>query len=119
MKCNNRRSTGLVVLLFAVLLSAGGCASTMSTKPLPFRVQSYPLGAYVLMQIDNSGDWIYVGNTPLNIQRTVPTTFKSISIRVMKNGYYNQTNQWSAEEIQQEVQEKNMVFWNPKMVEGS
>jgi len=102
-----------------------GCASTRS---IPFTIQSDPLGAYVLLQVDaipgtESPDWIYIGNTPLSTTRTLTTRdvkqAKSVAIRVMKEGYFDQTKEWQAQSLVAEQKEKGTVFWNPKLVRST
>ncbi|MFT7529502.1 MAG: hypothetical protein ACI9FD_000505, partial [Gammaproteobacteria bacterium] len=60
------------------LLLLGGCAST---KILPMTIQSDPLGAHVLYQVQSkvkgsagTTDWIYLGLTPLDVRREVGKT---------------------------------------------
>ena len=64
------------VRVLAIALGLGlltGCASSVRTVPL--KVQSDPLGAYVMMQVqadpadDRSYDWVFLGNTPLDTRR--------------------------------------------------
>ncbi len=104
-----------LVLLTALL--ASGCAS----KPvmLPMTIQSDPLGAYVLMQHRNpqmtEPEWLYLGNTPLSSQRKVNTD-QSLVLRVMKEGFFDQTRQWQSDQIKGELENKNRVFWNPRLV---
>lgn len=97
------------------LLSA--CANTAQTVPIT--VQSYPLGAYVLLQEDGSkGDWIYLGSTPLDISRPLSVSARKITIRVIKEGYFDQVKVWEDKKIKSERKEKGRIFWNPKLVEG-
>ncbi|MDH3465849.1 MAG: hypothetical protein OES26_08055 [Gammaproteobacteria bacterium] len=104
---------------------ATGCAST---RAVPFTIQSDPLGAYVLLQIKSSqigdsSDWIFVGNTPLSTTRTLSDrqlrSAESVTIRVMKEGYFDQSKQWNPNSLLVEKKEKGMVFWNPRLVRSS
>lgn len=114
-----------VSLVSAVLILAftGGCASN---KNLPMKVQSDPLGAYVVYQ-KNSGsaeaDWIFLGKTPLNIQRSVGDRKlrkgESLRLRVMKDGYSDQVRDWSDEDIEQDIDQMGHLFWNPRLVPGN
>jgi hypothetical protein len=109
------------VVLVAILT---GCAS--SVKTVPFKVQSDPLGAFVLYQIqadqydDRNYDWIYLGNTPLDIRRTVNSTdlrrADAFVIRVMKEGYLDQQKAWTGEQLVKEAKKKGAVFWNPRLI---
>ncbi|MDH3379602.1 MAG: hypothetical protein OEQ39_21970 [Gammaproteobacteria bacterium] len=112
----------IIVLLMAL---ATGCAST---RAVPFTIQSDPLGAYVLLQIKSSqigdsSDWIFVGNTPLSTTRTLSDrqlrSAESVTIRVMKEGYFDQSKQWNPNSLLVEKKEKGMVFWNPRLVRSS
>ena len=108
----------------ALLVILTRCASSVRT--VPFKVQSDPLGAYVLYQIqadqhDNRNyDWIYLGNTPLDIRRAVDSSdlkrADAFVIRVMKEGYLDQQKAWTGEQIVKEAKKKGAVFWNPRLV---
>lgn len=107
-----------------VIVILTGCASSVRT--VPFKVQSDPLGAYVLYQIqadqydDRNYDWIYLGNTPLDIRRTVNSSdlrrADAFVIRVMKEGYLDQQKAWTGEQIVKEAKKKGAVFWNPRLI---
>lgn len=108
----------------AVLLVLSGCASTVNT--VPWKIQSDPLGAYVLYQVqrdkadEQNSDWIYLGITPLDIRRTVLSTdlkrADAFVIRVMKDGYLDQKKAWTGEQIVKEAKSKGAVFWNPRLI---
>lgn len=113
--------TSFTILVIVILT---GCAS--SVKTVPFKIQSDPLGAYVLYQIqadqydDRNYDWIYLGNTPLDIRRTVASSdlkrADAFVIRVMKEGYLDQQKAWTGEQIVKEAKKKGAVFWNPRLI---
>ena len=113
---------GIVVLSMAL---ATGCAST---RAVPFTIQSDPLGAYVLLQVKtsrtgDSSDWVFVGNTPLSTTRSLNDrdlqSAETVTIRIMKEGYFDQSKQWSPKSLLVEQKEKGMVFWNPRLVRSS
>jgi len=116
---------GAVAVLAAVL--AAGCAST---RMVPFTVQSDPLGAHVLYQVQTpvtgtagSTDWIYLGLTPVDLHREVGKTqlrkADAFVLRVMKEGYLDQQKSWTADELLDELRDKGKVFWNPRLVRSS
>jgi len=113
MTCNNYLR---IFVLMTVLLMTG-CAR--STAMLPITIQSDPLGAYVLMQQQDAKQaephWIYLGNTPLSAQH-LAIQDQGLVLRVMKEGYFDQTRQWQPDQLQIEVEEKKKVFWNPRLV---
>lgn len=106
----------------SVVLIATGCAS--GTKNVPLNIQSDPLGAYVVFQItkDNGAksDWIFLGNTPLLTTRQYSkkelSDENSIVLRVMKEGFFDQTKVFKGRELRRESKSKGRVFWNPRMV---
>ncbi len=103
-------------LLLSILLSSG-CAG--NAVMLPMTIQSDPLGAYVLMRQQNvqktEPEWVYLGNTPLTSQREVSTD-QNLILRVMKEGYFNQSKEWLPEQFKVELENKKRVFWNPRLV---
>lgn len=111
--------TLIVVGVFAL---ATGCAS--GTKNVPLNIQSDPLGAYVVFQItkDNGAksDWIFLGNTPLLTTRQYSKEElrdeNSIVLKVMKEGFFDQTKVFKGRELRRESKSKGRVFWNPRMV---
>ena len=115
---------------FAVLLTAAAltaCAS--SVKTVPFKIQSDPLGAYVMYQVQadkedpRSYDWIYLGNTPLDTRRAIESRelkrADSFMIRVMKEGYLDQQKAWTGGQFVEESKEKGAVFWNPRLIKAN
>jgi hypothetical protein len=116
------------IMLAAVIVTlsfTGGCASN---KNLPMKVQSDPLGAYVVYQkhttSSNDGkDWIYLGKTPLNIQQSIGDgnlkNNESLRLRVMKDGYSDQVRDWSGKDIEADIDQMGHLFWNPRLVPGN
>ena len=107
------------------LLAAGGCSSS---NTVPMKVQSDPLGAYVLYQkrqssSDNNGDWVYLGKTPLNIQQSIDKnslgSSGTLRLRVMKEGYSDQMRDWSGKDIENDLDSMGHLFWNPRLVPGN
>ncbi|MFC1665074.1 hypothetical protein ACFL17_05520 [Pseudomonadota bacterium] len=112
-------------VLIAVAVILGACASNAKVVSLPISVQSHPLGAYVLLQVRNpdslnKDDWIFVGNSPVTVTREyhkgVFEKTHSIRIKIVKEGYFSQTKEWSGDSLEKETEEKGKVFWNPKLV---
>jgi len=102
-----------------------GCSTPVKT--VPFKIQSDPLGAYVLYQVqadqgdsDRSYDWVYLGNTPLNTRRAVMSkdlkNADAFMIRVMKEGYLDQQKAWTGNQLVKDAQSKGAVYWNPRLV---
>ena len=119
MRFNNLTKITLALLSVVIL---GACSST---RNVPFTVQSDPLGAQVMLQLKSEGntqtDWIYLGNTPLTTQRKVSSKYMSnehtFVVQVMKEGYSNQTKEWSGKQIKEASKSDNRIYWNPKLVE--
>ncbi|GJL82408.1 MAG: hypothetical protein DHS20C01_20420 [marine bacterium B5-7] len=110
--------------LIATVLIVSGCAST---SMVPFTVQSDPLGAHVLYQVQtaisgntSSNDWIYLGLTPLDIRREIGQSqlrkADAFVLRVVKDGYLDQQKSWTGKELSEQLGEKGRVFWNPRLV---
>ena len=117
----NRYVSLLAAILAFSLLSA--CASRV--MPVRFKVNSEPEGAYVLYQIqgaevDCAGKWVYLGNTPLQgmyqFDRKQIQSGDKISLRVMQQGYMDQTKEWTGSSFYEESKGKGVIFWTPEMV---
>ncbi|MFT5259091.1 MAG: hypothetical protein ACI9J2_000164 [Saprospiraceae bacterium] len=110
-------------VLFIIFI-AGFLTACSGVKTVPIKVQSSPLGSYVTYQMqvptEGSNDWLFLGKTPIDIKRRVSKKqYKKASLirlRVMKEGYSEQIRDWTREEIEEDIDSKGSVFWNPKLV---
>ena len=113
------------ILFFTFLLSVAvlltGCADSKSVR---FKIKSVPKGAHVLYQVKGGENpcqdkWIYLGNTPLQgVQHFSEQQLKNtakITLRVMHNGYHDQSKEWDGESFWQEIEEKDVIFWTPEL----
>ena len=112
--------TYAVVLSMALLLTA--CSS--SPKSVPIKVYTEPAGSYVIYRVDSGSEtdspWIYLGITPLESTLSYDKKIrkaKKISIKVMKEGYFDINKDWEPEKLKDELKERNMIFWNPGLVQ--
>ena len=112
-------------LVTAVLVLALLSACSSRIAPVRFKVNSEPEGAYVLYQIqgaeiDCAGKWVYLGNTPLQgvyqFDRKQLQGGDKISLRVMQQGYMDQTKEWTGASFYEEAKGKGVIFWTPEMV---
>jgi len=114
-----RIGCGCVLALIAALGS--GCASV---RDVNLTVTSEPPGGYIVLQIfvpqQGLSDWVYLGNTPLvtvhqvNIQQA--NAAKTVTLKVMKEGYFDQTKVWAGNRFLREFKKQGGVFWNPHLV---
>lgn len=112
----------LVLLLSCGAFLLGACSSV---TPIRFKVHSEPEGAYVLYQVTGSAlpcadRWIYLGNTPLQGIYQFDTeklrASDRIALRVMQQGYMDQSREWTGRAFYDEVRSKGLIFWVPEMV---
>lgn len=109
------------VCVLVAVLGLSGCAST---RTVPMKVQSDPLGAVVLMKLKTTdageSEWIYLGNTPLTTQRRFKRDDLDetdvLTLRLIKDGYIEQTREWQGEELDELSGDEGPLFWNPKLV---
>ena len=112
--------------IVAAAISITACGSTVKT--VPFKIQSDPLGAYVLYQVQadkadvRSFDWIYLGNTPLDTRRAIEAkqlkSADAFLLRVMKEGYLDQEKAWTGEQMVKDAKSKGAVSWNPRLIQN-
>lgn len=113
--------TAKILIFSAVLIFQAGCASTQT---VPMKVQSDPLGAYVLMKVrgeeNTETDWIFLGSTPITTQRRFDKDQfgkdRVLVLRLLKDGYVEQTKEWQVDELRSIRKEDGHLFWNPKLV---
>ena len=112
--------------LFAVAISLSMAACSSPVRTVPLTIQSDPLGAYVMFQMqadredERNYDWIFLGNTPLKVRRSMTKEqledADAFVIRVMKNGYHEQKKSYTGKQLVDEAKSKGTVFWNPRLV---
>lgn len=110
-----------ILFFSAALIIHAGCASTQT---VPMKVQSDPLGAYVLMKVKGGenveSDWIFLGSTPITTQRRFDKDQlgknRVLVLRLLKDGYLEQTKEWQGNELRSIRKEDGHLFWNPKLV---
>jgi len=116
------RKTARAAAAMGVLLSLAACSST---KVIPMVIQSDPLGADVIYQVrstesSRTGDWIYLGKTPLEVNRKHHKEMLDDSytfvFRAFKEGYLDQTKELRGSDLEDEEDEKGHMFWNPRLV---
>jgi hypothetical protein len=109
------------VLLFMVLMAFLLVAGCSSKQAINFKVHSEPAGAHVILQNDGSR-WVYLGMTPLDISETFSgdqlEDGKTVTMRIMRCGYLDQTKGWSGEEIIDEIDTKDAVLWTPRLIKA-
>lgn len=112
-----------IVAAVAIVALFNACGSKVA--PVRFKVNSEPEGAYVLYQvqgaeIDCAGKWVYLGNTPLQgmyqFDRKQLQSGDKVSLRVMQQGYMDQTKEWTGASFYEEAKGKGVIFWTPEMV---
>jgi hypothetical protein len=106
----------------AAALVLAACASA---RTIPMVIQSDPLGADVIYQVratdsSRSSDWIYLGKTPLEVNREHDKKRLGDShtfvFRAFKEGYLDQTREWSGGALEDAWKDKGHLFWNPRLV---
>ena len=112
--------------LFAVAISLSMAACSSPVRTVPLTIQSDPLGAYVMFQMqadredERNYDWIFLGNTPLKVRRSMTKEqledADAFVIRVMKNGYHEQKKSYTGKQLVDEAKSKGTVYWNPRLV---
>ncbi|PIE58585.1 MAG: hypothetical protein CSA33_02700 [Desulfobulbus propionicus] len=119
---------GLVpsVVFFAVvccsLFLLGGCSSTATVH---FKVNSEPEGAYVVYKLTGTeipcaDRWVYLGKTPLRgihqFKEDELENTDKVTMKVMHEGFHEQTMEWDGEGFWEEAQGKGVIFWTPELV---
>lgn len=110
--------------LFLAIAATGLLVGCASNKTIPMKIQSDPLGAYVLMKHkgaeESESDWIFLGNTPLTTQRRFDKdelgSSEVVVLRLLKDGYLEQVKEWQGGELRRISDDDQPLFWNPKLV---
>ncbi len=121
--CSHRQSF-LMVAVFFVTVAMTGCAS--KTQTVQFKINSQPEGSHVVFnmsgpKLDRSGDWLYLGHTPIRgvrqIEQRKISEASKITLKVMHAGYYDQIREWDGPTFWEEAVKKGVIFWTPKLIE--
>jgi hypothetical protein len=112
----------LTFSLLTLLLLSSACSS--SPKVIPLKFYSDPAGAYVIYRVSSTTadiPWVYLGTTPLEstlqIDKSLAKNASKLSVRVMKEGYFESKKEWDADKLKKESKQRKMLFWNPSLVE--
>lgn len=108
----------LTISLLALLTACGA-----NKQQIPISVLSDPLGAYALIKVDYKGrdqsDWIFLGSTPIKLNREINfDDATKVTIKVIKEGFFEQTKTWPAKEFLKEYRSRNKVLWLPSLVKN-
>lgn len=111
--------TGFAITMMLLFSS---CSS--APKAVPIKIYSEPAGGYVIYRLDNEAEadapWIYLGTTPLEstlvVENNIAKKTRKLSMRVMKEGYFDTSKDWETEKVRQEYDQRKMLFWNPNLV---
>lgn len=117
--------TGKCVLLAVAvaMLFLSGCSSKKAT--VQFKVNSQPEGAYVLYQATGKNmpcadKWVYLGNTPLRgvhqFSEKELEDMTKFTMKVMHDGYREQTRAWDGPSLWEEVEGRGVIFWTPELI---
>lgn len=112
-----------IISAISMMLFFSSCSSTPKTVPL--KIYSEPAGGYVVYRVDSTSDvdapWVYVGTTPLEssiqIEKALAKDARKLSVRVMKEGFFDISKDWNPEKIKADIDQRKMIFWNPSLVE--
>ncbi len=108
--------------LLTILTLLGGCSDK---KIVNFKINSVPKGAHVLYQVVGDdfpcrGEWIYLGNTPVQGVREFKESqiehADKITLKVMHQGYHDQVKEWDGSGFWKEVEESDVIFWTPELI---
>lgn len=115
------RQLGTVLIILVVAALMTGCSSV---KTVQFKINSEPEGSHVVLQVTNtdalgSGDWIYLGHTPIRGVRQLDqdaTENAKITLKVMHAGYHDQIREWDGKSFWEETLERGFIFWTPELI---
>jgi len=126
MQCiKNSVSGALYLAIIIAVLFLSGCSTQ---KTVRFKINSVPKGAHVLYQIVGEGipcqgQWIYLGSTPIQGVRQLDEDLvegaDKITLRILHRGYSEQVKEWDGPGFWSEVEERDVIFWTPELIEAS
>lgn len=115
------RWTARAALVLAAACLMVGCAGR---RDVSFTINSEPPGAFVVFHLSETrkrqgADWIYLGTTPLVVERELnlrQVKREAVTLRVMKEGYFEQQKQWTGAQLIREWESKGGISWSPHLV---
>lgn len=124
MQAKQYNVTGLLYfpILVIALVFLSGCSDT---KTINFKINSVPKGAHVLYQVVGEdvpcqGEWIYLGNTPVQGVRQFDEDLledaEKITLKIIHRGYHEQIKEWDGTGFWNEIEERDVIFWAPELI---
>jgi len=109
-------------ILLAMVFSLLGSTGCSSKKDINFKIHTEPEGAHVVYRQGNDS-WIYLGATPLEVVEVMSEEqvkrSKKISLKAMRCGYLDQTKEWSADSLINEIEDQGVIFWTPRLIKNN
>ena len=108
-------------IIVAICTAIIGCGS--NKRQVPISILSDPLGAYAMIKVEykeqDNSDWIFLGPTPITLNRTIKFEGATrVSIKVIKEGFFEQTKSWKAKKFLSEYKDQDKVIWSPSLVQN-
>ena len=109
-------------MFLTALVFLSGCSDK---KHINIKINSVPKGAHVLYQVMGKGipcqgQWIYLGNTPVQAVRLFSEgkieDADKITLKIMHRGYIEQVKEWDGASFWDEIEERDVIFWTPELV---
>ena len=115
--CNRNLLYSLGLIVFLLL---PGCSSKNSVN---FKIHTEPEGAHVIYSQNSRQTWLYLGVTPLDVVEIIDddelNEENTISLKTMRCGYLEQVKEWNGEELLDEVEDKGLIFWTPRLIKAT
>jgi hypothetical protein len=117
----NKRLATLLSLLAAVTL----LSSCASRQAMNVKIHSDPEGSHIIYRVaddyhESDAPWIYLGMTPYQgvtlIDKSAFEDSDTITFKVMRHDYLDQTKKWSGEQFLEEYERQDLLFWAPRLV---
>ncbi|MFW2365988.1 MAG: hypothetical protein ACN4GW_06200 [Desulforhopalus sp.] len=107
----------LIGILTLLLLTA--CSSK---QPVNFKIHTEPEGAHIIYSVDDA-QWTYIGVTPVNAVEIIAEKQledgQTFTLKAMRCGYLDQSKEWVGGDLLEEIKDKGMIFWTPRLIRSS
>ena len=105
----------------------GMLSSCASKEAINLKIHTDPEGSHVIYRVvqeyaEDDAQWTYLGVTPYQgitlIDGKAFDDDDTISFKVMRHGYLDQTKMWTGEQFMEEYEKNGFLFWTPRLVKA-
>lgn len=115
------------LLICGCLTGVTSLSSCASKEAINLKIHTDPEGSHIVYRVvqedvRENPQWTYLGVTPYQgitlIDSGAFDDDDTISFKVMRHGYLDQTREWTGGQFMEEYEKNDVLFWTPRLVKA-